>query len=274
MDGRHRLLQEGEDVHQETAQLNLIDDAIGKALYCLAHDQFSKGDFAACMKTVDELTSQYPQSMAAPVGGVLRVTVKLNQYTAVPDGNRKEKAEALQAVIESAKLTTNTWPGRPEADDARMTLGQAYRVNHEIDKALKQFGLVNARSERYPTAQYLVGETTWYHRYLPEKQKPEAKRDREAMAAARKEAVEAMTTSVTLQSKLLAASAPMPPPLIEAELLLAEMHMEGSDPKGAAELYKPLIKAAKDAAPDRSRPAPCSASFWAGSRLRGDQRPR
>ncbi len=125
--------------------------------------------------------------------------------------------------------TTKAWPGLPEADDARMILGQAYLVNREIDKALKQFDMVNHRSERYPTAQYLLGQTIWYHYYKnAENQKPGGHRDQAALAAARQQAVEAVTNSVNLQHRMLAASAPMPRPLLEAQLLLAEIRRKGA----------------------------------------------
>ena len=54
-----------------------------------------------------------------------------------------------------------------------MSLGQVYFYNGDIDKALKLFDAVNSKSERYPMARHLVGQT-YCQRYLREKQEPKA----------------------------------------------------------------------------------------------------
>ena len=58
-----------------------------------------------------------------------------------------------------AEFTATTWPAKPEADDARMALGQASIVGGKIDEALAAFEKVNPKSERYSNARHLLGKT-------------------------------------------------------------------------------------------------------------------
>ena len=75
-----------------------------------------------------------------------------------------------------------TWPGKPEADDARMMLAQADLVQGKIDQALAGFEKIDPRSQRYPNALLLAAETYW-RRWLTEKEKPEEDRNKSQMDA-------------------------------------------------------------------------------------------
>ena len=151
-------------------------------------------------------------------------------------------------MIESAHYVINTWPAKPAADDARMSLGQVYFYNGDIDKALKQFDAVNSKSERYPMARHLAAQT-YCQRYLREKKKPKASRNEAAMNADREQAMKALKTSAQLQVERWAKADPMPAPLIETKLLLAELLLEGGDAKAAAPQFQDLIDAVNKSKP-------------------------
>ena len=111
------------------------------------------------------------------MAGSLAVSAALNLYSAAPEG---KKSAALDRLKKYAKLMEDTWPGRPEADDARMMLAQADLVQGKIDEALAGFEKIDPRSERYPNALLMAAETYW-RRWLTEKEKPEESRNKSQM---------------------------------------------------------------------------------------------
>ena len=85
----------------------------------------------------------------------LSVYAALNLYASTPEEPKEKKDAALQRLIKIATFLTNTWPQKPEADDARIALGNSHLVGGRIDEALKVFENVNPKSERYATGLYL-----------------------------------------------------------------------------------------------------------------------
>ncbi len=233
---------------QDQVKISKVNDMIGWTYFSWGIEQFNAGNFPECLDKLHTLLTEYGKSEAAPTGAALVVTTKLNQYLAIPPNQVKKKAEALKDMIESAEYTIHTWPDKPAADDARMSLGQVYFYNGEIDKALKQFDAVNPKAERYPMARHLAAQT-YCQRYLREKEKPKATRNEAAMNADREQAMKALKTSVQLQEEKWVKTDPMPAPLIETKLLLAELLLEGGDAKAAAAQFQPLIDAV-----DKSKP--------------------
>ncbi len=241
-------------------QAKAVVGVLAQTYYAIAHEQFSKGKLTDCLNTLKILIVKpaegpdYRDSAAAPLGAFLAVTTMLNQYLAITEPDQEaERTAALNRVIKMADYATHTWPDKPETDDIRMTLGQAYLVSHQVDRALKQFDTVNPKSDRYPTAMHLEGRTYWT-RYLMAKQKPESQRDPKAMAADREKAVQAIATSVELQRKLPAPDQRAQAALVETQLLLADMTLEGGDGKGAAALYQPLVDTIKKTKPESLDP--------------------
>jgi hypothetical protein len=224
-----------------------VRETLAGCYYSIAHEQFTANKLDDCMNTLKILIIKHKDTNAAPIGAFLAVTTMLTQYMALPPDQKDEKAKALQHVIKMADFATQQWPSRPETDDIRITLGQAYLVSGEVEKALKQFDSVNPKSERYASALRFFGQTNW-HLYLLEKRK-EAHDDK-ALAAYRDKAVTAIAQSVELQHKAMTLNSAMPRPLQETQLLLAEMRLEENDPKASAVLFQPLIEDIQKQKPD------------------------
>ena len=144
-------------------------DALVNALYTQARSQLISGKWEDCLGTTDKIFKEYKDSPAAPMAGSLAVSAALNLYAAAPEG---KKTAALERLKKYARLTEEAWPGKPEADDARMMLAQADLVQGKIDEALAGFEKIDPRSERYPNALLLAAET-YFRRWLAEKEKPE-----------------------------------------------------------------------------------------------------
>ena len=227
-------------------RVKAVREAIAQIKFLLAHELFIKGKLPECLEALQAVREKYADAAAAPAASALAVTVLVNQFVNIPANDVEKKEAAMKQVIQAAQATADNWPGKPEADDARMTLGKLYLFNSDAKQALKQFDTVNPKSERYPMALHLAGHTYW-QLYLIEKQRRQegGKFDEKAMANNRDLAVNKIRESYQMQRKAAPRNGPMPQPLMETELLWAEINLEGGDGKTAAGLFQPLIDAAK-----------------------------
>ena len=160
----------------------------------------------------------------------------------------KGRETAFKQTEKMATFTINNWPGKPEADDARMLLGLLYLFNNKVDDALKQFDQVNPKADRYTKALYLSGQTYW-NRYSQAKQ-GEIKRDKKLVAADRQKALESFSKCVDLLRRAFS-SGPMPKELKDAMLALAEINLEGNDGKASAPLFQQLVDDVQKSKPDK-----------------------
>ena len=167
----------------------------------------------------------------------------LNLYAEAPDD---KKPDALEKLTKLAEFTEKNWPDKPEADDARMARGKAKLVVKQVREAIDVFERVNPKSARYGLALCLAGESYW-QLYVQEKLKPAA-RDSKQMAADRAKAVERLSAGLDILRRQADPGGPSPS-FIAAQMLLAEIRLEGGDAKGAAALYQPLIDLVRDEKP-------------------------
>jgi TolA-binding protein len=223
-----------------------VKEATAAAMYMKARDQFTANKMDDCLATLGMLVKNYPETKVAPTASAMAVTATLNLYVAAP---ADKKPETLERLIRVANFTATTWPGRPEADEARMKVGEASLVTGKVDEALAVFEKVNPKSERYPNARYLLGRTHW-RRYATERAKPEAAQNKELLKTDREKATAALATSLELQRKKLEADQPLPKELIDTQLMLGEINVEGKQWDEAIKLLVPLVDAFKDVKPE------------------------
>jgi len=231
-------------------------DALDRVQLMLARDAFNTGKFNECVALAgkivyDEQGNVKGQSVTAAQASALGVGAVLNQYMAASEG---EKPAALKRLMKLAEFTQKNWPDRPEADDARMYLGQAKLVvaqakggAEQIREAIAAFERVNPKSERYPVAMYLAGETYW-RLYIVAKMRGEAN-GKEQMVADRGKADQRIRAALELFRKQCEPGHPKPRYMLETELLLAEMCNEAGQAKEAAALYAPLVEIVKTERP-------------------------
>jgi len=221
-------------------------EALVNALYMQARNQFILGKWEECLAAADKIFNEYKDSPAAPMTGSLAVSAALNLYAAAPED---KKTASLERLKKYAKLTEDAWPGKPEADDARMMLAQADLVQGKTDQALAGFEKIDPRSQRYPNAILLAAETYW-RRWLAEKEKPEDKRNKNQMDADLDKALKNLDAGVKLQRKKIEPGGPLSRTLIETQLLLAEIKLNQGDAREAAALLQPLFDAVKTSKPE------------------------
>ncbi len=156
-------------------------------------------------------------------------------------GKADDKDAAIKRLEGVVELLVKNWSGRPEADDARIALGQARLFKGDTQAAMDAFRQVTATSARYPTVLYVLGQVYW-RTYLAERRKAETSRDvalmKDSLAKTRKHLEEA----VELMRKGIRADAADPgSQLTEAQLLLAEVMLEGREYRQAVALLDPLV---------------------------------
>ena len=180
-------------------------------------------------------------------GAVLALSAAAAQYAAAEAG---KKAEEFQRLKSSVDFVLKRWAGRPEADDARITLGQAQLLGGDKAAGMATLGQVDTRSRRYPSVLFILAQLEW-RTYLEERKRDEASRSAERMNAARTAAVKYLNQALGLLEKSgagdpLATAAQ----LAETQLLLAEVLIEGREFRQAASLLDPLVAKVKNLKPE------------------------
>jgi hypothetical protein len=227
-------------------------ETIDRIQLVLARELFNEAKFNECLAMAGKIVHDdeghiKAQSATAAQASALGVQAVLNQYMVAPEG---AKPAALARLMKLAEFTQKNWPDRPEADEARMALGQARLVVaqakatvEQVREAIAVFERVNPKSERYPVAQYLAGETYW-RLYVTERARSEPAQKEQATAD-RGKAEQHIRAALEIFRKQAEPGRPKPRYMLETELLLAEMCNEAGQAKEAATLYQPLVDAVK-----------------------------
>ncbi len=205
------------------------------ARYQLAARYYSSGDIDKALSLARKIFEERPESAVAPSASALAVSAALASYA-----QSQDKQAALDQLNALAKQTIDRWPDKPEADDARIALGQASLVHGDASGALAVFERVNPRSPRYPTAMALAGQTHW-RLYLIEKRKG-AQADAQVLTGERTMAEDQLTKSLEGMKNAAVPGEPISRSLLETQLLLAEIAAESNRPQAAAELIDPLVE--------------------------------
>jgi len=214
------------------------------ANYQLAAGHYAAGRVDEALALARQIAEERGDSALAPPASALAVSAALSQYAQV-----KDKQAALAQLETLAKQTIDRWPDKPEADDARIALGQASLVRGDAAAALAVFENVDPRSPRFPTAMALAGQTHW-RLYLGEKNKGH-QADAAQLSAERAKAQEQLRTSLDAMRKAAPAGEPLSRPLVETQLLVAEIATEAGDPQQAVELVDPLVEWIKTNKPEQ-----------------------
>ncbi len=180
----------------------------------------------------------------APPAASLAVSAALSLYVKGTD-----KPAALARLTTIAEDAIERWPNKAEADDARIALGQASLARGDLPAAIAIFEHVNPRSQRFPSAMYLAGQTHW-RLYMAGKARADAQQHAEAVAAERAKAEEQLRVSRDAQVKDAQPGKPRSRQLLETQLLLAEVKLESGNAKEADELLEPLVREIQAEKPD------------------------
>lgn len=220
---------------------------VGEQLHAVrlmqAYSLFGDGKLEDALKLAGQVATEGGgSSSSAPAASALAIQAALNLYVTSPADKRDG---ALQRLVNIANYTIQKWPGKPEADEARINLGRASLAQGKVDEAIATFEAVNPNSERYAGALQLAGRTYWY-KYQAERQKQQQKAafNEKQMEADHKRAVELLGKSYAIQVKS-AQRGGMSRDLQETTLALANIAMdESKKPDGAGDPAK-LAEGAK-----------------------------
>jgi tetratricopeptide (TPR) repeat protein len=209
-------------------------DRVVDIRYRLAHAQLMAGKVAEAADTAEDIARKHLPSRTAPQAAALATSAALALYTSAQD-----KAPALDRLMKLANYTIDHWPDRPEADDARIALGQSHVVRNDLDAAIAAFEQVQPTSERYPSALYSAGQAYW-RSYLGNKENREYREKAEQRVAA----------SLDAQRGALKPGDPMTRQIMDTQLLMAEMLLEGNQAEQAIPLVEPLVESIRSAKPE------------------------
>jgi hypothetical protein len=270
------------DTHKKVP---LLYNAVAGCYLNIGLEAFRKGDLAAAAKAFNKVLEDehFQTTSVAPTAAALLLNVLLNQYNGMEETSDDDKAAKLEArkrLEAGAEQIIARWPGKPEADAARLakarllvmdanTLAEtpagkseAEAVQLRVDKFLKKmkeagaiFRDINPKSEHFVTALYLTGYTYW-RRYRVEK--AEIKRIEEAspqlsgeprrlLDDAKAQTNTFRQAAVRVMQLAVQTMETTPPPkekkqlVADSTLLLAEMLAERGDHKEALVYFQKLL---------------------------------
>lgn len=215
----------------------------------LATAQYQVGKAAEGYTTALTLAKENTGYAKAPAAASLAVNIALYLYGQARAAAEPEKAAAMERINEATELLLKQWPQHAEADDARIAKGKLklLQVPADYKGAIETFTSVNPASDRYPSALQLAGQTHWGV-YINEKKKGDAAKA-DVVQANRQKTVELLEKSLVAFGKVENGGAALAQSLQDAQLLLAEVHMEGDKIEEALQLLQPMVDSLKSKPP-------------------------
>jgi cellulose synthase operon protein C len=222
-----------------------IQDKLDTSRYNFACQLLATGKIAETIALAKELLPKLDQrGELAPRVAALWVRAALSSLATAADAPAKEAA--LTELAAATKTVIDSWPDKPEADDARIALGQASLVQGKPQDALAVFEQVNGRSLRYPLSLLVAAQT---HLRLLDQEQKKPTPDPAAIAKELSTAQQQLEKSVDLQGQAGASDPAAAPQLLETRLLLAQVYLVAGEPAKASALLQPIVDTFKDAAP-------------------------
>jgi tetratricopeptide (TPR) repeat protein len=128
------------------------------ARYNLAFCYYMNKQFYEADILAEHLARRYPQgglSAKATEIAMQALADAYNTYTAV------DRLSDIERLADLARYTADTWADRDQGDDARINLGQIHGGRGQYDEAIKVFGAVRRRSQRFVESQARLGAAHW-----------------------------------------------------------------------------------------------------------------
>jgi tetratricopeptide (TPR) repeat protein len=210
--------------------------------FALATAQYMIGKAPEGYTTALTLAKENTSYAKAPAAASLAVNIALYLYGQTPVA---ERGPAMERINESTELLLKQWPQHAEADDARIAKGKLKLLQNppDFNGAIETFTSVNTASDRYPTGLQLAGQTHWVV-YNNEKKKGDTAMP-DVVQTHRKKTVELLEQSMAAFAKTESGGAALAQSLLETQLLLAEVRLEGNQMEEALQLLQPMVETLK-----------------------------
>ncbi len=210
-------------------------DRLMTARFELARVQLAAGKAQDALDTAERLAGDTRVGETGPQAGMLALSAAFSLFNDAPAADR---AAADRRVQQAADKVIARWPGRVQADDARLALAKLKLVQDDYAAAIPWLEAVKASSARYSTALYLQAQTYW-RLYLDESRQPTPN---QPVAARNKDkAVRALETLTEHERKGQTAGAAPTESQRDAIMLLAEMYLEADETAKVGPLLEPLL---------------------------------
>lgn len=209
--------------------------------FALATAQYMVGKAPEGFTTALTLAKENTTYAKAPAAASLAVNIALYLY-----GQTRDQA-ALDRINDATEFLLKQWPQHAEADDARIAAAKLKIIQGDFNAAITSFMSVNPVSDRFPSALQFAGQTHWML-YLDGKKKADPGKA-DAVTTHRKKTVELLEQSLVAGQKVEGGGPALAQTLQDAQLLLAEVRLEGNQDAEALLLLQPMIDVLKSKAP-------------------------
>jgi hypothetical protein len=189
------------------------------------------------------LAHRYPESPTAIQGAKIAMACYQKLY-AEAEGDRQFETDRMTAI---AQYTVETWPDRPEADDARMKLIPVMIARGRIDLATQYTGAMIDNTVQKQTMQRRLGRALWFNYRVGASayRKLEESGADSSELATRQAELEKLRIQAAAQLKLGLQNLKNAVPdksLVSASLSLCQYYVETGDPaKAIAMMEAPTI---------------------------------
>lgn len=212
---------------------------INRVLYSRALALHKSGKLDEALKAAGQIAREDVSDPSASYAAQLALSAAIALFAKDKDPDAFTRLESIVTFL------AKKWEGKPEADDAYVTLGQACLLKNDTEGAMAAFRHVSSASRKYATILLIVGQTHW-KTYIDEKKKEDSARNQELMKAERAKAVQCFEQAVSrLQNTLQADASESAQQLSEARSALGEMYIENAEYRKAVDLMRPAIEKAK-----------------------------
>lgn len=205
-------------------QTTEIQGRINRVRYAQAVTLFADKKYDEALQAAMQLAQEELADPSTARAASLALSASLSLLAGASD-----KAAAKARVETTADFVAKKWAGRPEADDASITLGQSCLLLADVDGAMERFQRVKPESRRYGSMLLIQGQIHW-KAYQDEKRKDAGARNADRMKASQDKARELVTLAVDrLKNETSLNTLDSAAPLIEALNLLADLLAESKD---------------------------------------------
>jgi tetratricopeptide (TPR) repeat protein len=221
------------------AKENLDSDALAFLRYKLGFAYFQTKKYYEAAVLGEYVARHETESQYAPSAAHVALEAYARAFNETSNNDQSAGFEETR-IIRLANFMTQTWPSRPEADTARMLLGDLHLHFDRLEAAGAAFESVAMGSPECAHSLARAGATFW-RLYVDTATKAPEQREPEKMAQALERARMNMARCIAEYRKNLKADAPMPAEMAEVAISLAEASIEAGQPGEAVKLMQEFV---------------------------------
>lgn len=181
----------------------------------------------------DFISRRYPDSSTARPGAYLAMVAWLQ---ALKDQDEDQRDFEVARLMETATYITDKWPGQQEADQAVMVLVEFFVKEGNLEKALELLAKIPEDSPRRGDADLKAGQALWALYLKESARQGDEQRSATELQEIFDKAQQTLQGGIDRMRSAVASGGSPTYDLLAAELSLAQMYLDNSEPAKAVEL--------------------------------------